>query len=229
VVQRPLRGPEGQAVVVLLTPSGALFDGDALRLEVTCGPGTDVTLTTAAATKLNRCDHFDIRFDLVAHVSEAAIFRYLPHELIPFRGARYQQRIELDLEGSAQASLLEVIGPGQSDEQFTYAELAFETNVVHAQTLIARERFTITPASMPQLHGHTHYGSLLAFGPDMDRSTAAEVNERLACGSHGVAGASALPSNGVGLKMLGDAAQTIRETLLCAVGLPRWLPALLPP
>jgi urease accessory protein len=229
VVQRPLYGPHGQAVVVLLTPSGALFDGDALNLQITCGPGADVTLTTAAATKLNRCDHGGIRFDVEARVSAAATFRYLPHELIPFRGTRYQQRIEMDLDDAARAWLLEVIGPGRTDEQFTYTELGFETNVRHTGALRVRERFTLTPASAAQLRGHTHYGSLLAFGPEMDRSAATLVNQRLACISHGVGGASELPGSGVGLKMLGGAAQTVREALLRAVGLPRWLLPLLPP
>src|SRR4051794_38393517 len=46
ILQRPLRGPAGQAVATLLTPAGALFGGDSPELEVCCEPGTDVTLTT---------------------------------------------------------------------------------------------------------------------------------------------------------------------------------------
>jgi hypothetical protein len=43
------------------------------------------------------------------------------------------------------------------------------------------------------------------------------------------AGASVLPRGGIGLKMLGDAAVTLRETLLQAGGgCPRWLTAILP-
>jgi urease accessory protein len=226
LIQRPLYGPDGEAVVVLLTPAGALFDGDAPRLEVSCEPGTDVTVASAAATKLNRCDRYRISFELEVHVVEGATFRYLPYELIPFRGTRYLQKILLDLRGDARAWLLEVVGPGASAEPFAYGGLDFETEVRQEDAVLARERFIMTPSNVDQMRGFTHYGSLLTFGSE----AAEEINARLACLSRrGIAGASALPGRGVGLKMLGHSAQTVRETLLEAAGVPGWLWAVIPP
>jgi len=230
VVQRPLRGPAGQAVLVLLTPAGALFDGDAPGLDVWCGEDTDVTLTTAAATKLNRCDRGQISFDVHLTIGRGATLRYLPHELIPFHAASYRQRIDVDLQDQANAWLLEVVGPGASAAPFSYTRLEFETNVRHAGALVARERFGVTPASAAQLRGHTHYGSLLVFGPGQDRAAAVALNERLACVPlPAVAAASTLPSDGVVLKMLGSTAQSVRDTLLASAGCPAWLTSMLPP
>ena len=169
VIQRPLYGPAGQAVVVLLTPAGALFDGDALRLEVRCEPGTDVTLASAAATKLNRCDRSCIRFDLDVHVSDGAVFRYLPYELIPFRGTRYTQTIRLHLQPDARAWLLEVVAAG-------HGRLDFDTQVRGPSALLARERFDLSASNVDQLRGYTHYGSLLLFGCEAAES----INARLA-------------------------------------------------
>jgi urease accessory protein len=227
VVQRPLYGPEGQAVVVLLTPAGALFDGDALRLQVSCGPGSDVTLASASATKLNRCERTHIAFSLDVDVSDGATFRYLVYELIPFRGTNYVQSIHLLLHGYAGASLLEVIGPGPTDDPFSYDRLDFETEVRQNGAVVVRERFVMARDSVAQLRGRTHYGSLLLFGAN---ASAEEANEHLAnlnCGD--VAGASALPNGGVGLKMLGHSAQSVRETLLGAAGAPAWLRSVVPP
>jgi urease accessory protein len=225
LVQRPLYGPGGQAIVVLLTPAGALFDGDAPRLQVWCGPGVDVTLATASATKLNRCDRSRITFELEVHVADGAEFRYLPYELIPFRGADYLQRVRVALQGAGRAWLLEVIAPGRTVEPFTYTKLDFGTEVRHEDTVVARERFVLTPSSAGQLRGRTHYGSLLVFGP-LD---AEQTNERMALARNGgVGGASALPGGGVGLKMVGFSAQQVRETLLAAQA-PEWLSAALPP
>ena len=230
LVQRPLRGPAGQAVLVLLTPAGALFDGDALRLEITCGQETDVTLATAAATKLNRCERSLISVEVEVHVAPGATFRYLPHELIPFQDTRYRQRIKVDLEGEARAWLLEVISPGASHARFTYARLEFETEVRGDGVRLARERFSLTPTSAEQLRGHTHYGSLLLFDSELDRGTAAAINERLACvPAREVAGASTLPTTGVVVKVLGGDAESVRDTLLTCVGCPTWLSSALPP
>jgi urease accessory protein len=230
IVQRPLRGPAGQAVLVLLTPAGALFDGDVLRLDVRCGEDTDVTLTTAAATKLNRCDRGLISFDVHLAIGRGATLRYLPHELIPFQGARYRQRIDVDLEDDASAWLLEVVAPGASEARFTYTSLDFETNIRHDGTRMARERFRVTPASAAHMQDHTHYGSLLVLGSAYDRAATAALNERLACVPlPAVAAASALPTHGMLLKMLGSSAQSVRDTLLTSAGCPAWLTSTLPP
>jgi urease accessory protein UreH len=222
LVQRPLHGPAGEAVVTLLTPSGALFDGDSVSLEVVCGPSTDVTLTSASATKLNRCEQGVIGFDLHADVAAGATFRYLPHELIAFGGTRYRQRITLDLWSDARAWLLEVVATS-----FAFDALTFETSIRHAATLAARERFSMTSSSISQLGGHTHYAGLFLLGPDLSRETAAEVG---ACvGQHAVGGASLLPSRGLVAKALGDAAEPLRRLLLAAARVPDWLVALLPP
>jgi urease accessory protein len=230
VVQRPLRGPAGQAVLVLLTPAAALFDSEALRLEVCCGEDTDVTVTTTAATKLNRCDRGQISLEVHLSIGRGATLRYLPHELIPFQGASYAQRIDVDLVDGASLWLLEVVGPGASAAPFTYTRLAFETNVRQHGSVLARERFVLAPESAAQLRGHSHYGSLLLFGPGYDRAAAAALNERLACApGPAQAAVSALPTHGVVMKMLGASAQSVRDTLLTAAACPAWLTSLLPP
>jgi len=225
VVQRPLRGPAGQAVVVLLTPAGALFDGDHVALAVECGPGCDVTLATAAATRLNRCDVGEIVFELEATVATGATLRYLPHEVIPFRAARYRQRLDLTLQPDACALLLEVIAPGRSGDPFAYRRLAFDTTVRLDDVVAVRERFEVATDVAARLDGATHYGSLLLL--DAGAVDARQASARLAAA--GVrAAASRLPAGGVGLKMLGHTALEVRAALLAAAACPAWLHALLP-
>jgi urease accessory protein len=211
-----------------LTPSGALFDGDAMHLEVTCAPGTDVTLTTAAATKLNRCPSAEIQFDCHVEVAPGATFRYLPHELIPFRAASYSQRLRVDVRDEASAWLLDVVSAGQTGAPFTYTRLSFETTLSRDGSVFARERMVMTPESARQLRGHTHYGGLFALGSPWTRARVSDVNRSLACDAP-LAGASLLPANGMVLKALDDAAAPLRAALLSAVDCPRWLHALLPP
>ncbi len=228
LVQRPLHGPRGEAVVTLLAPSGALFDGDAMHLEVACGAGTDVTLTTAAATKLNRCPSGEIEFECHVDVAPGATFRYLPHELIPFGGTRYRQHLSVDVQADARAWLLEVVSAGQSGAAFTYTSLSFQTTLSHNGGVVAGERMLMSPSTACQLRGHTHYSGLFALGPDWTRDRVLELSRRLACDVP-LAGASLLPAHGAVLKALHDAAAPLRTALLGAVGCPAWLHALLPP
>jgi urease accessory protein UreH len=228
LVQRPLHGPHGEAVVTLLTPSGALFDGDAMHLQVTCAPGTDVTLTTAAATRLNRCPSSEIQFDCHVDVAPGATFRYLPHELIPFGGTSYSQRLVVDVGDGARAWLLDIVSAGQTGAAFTYTRLSFESTLRHDGRIFARERAVMTPDTARQLRGHTHYGGLFALGSEWTRASVVDVNRQLACDAL-LVGASQLPAYGMLLKALGDAAVPVRAALLRAVNCPGWLHALVPP
>jgi len=221
ILQRPVRGPHGQAVLALLTPAGALFDGDVVELEVECEAGSDVTLTTAAATRLNRCDGDGIEVQMHVRVDDGATFRYLPHELIPFAGARYRQQIEVEVAPAGAAALLEVIGPGPSAAPFAYDALEFATSVCAAGRLSARERFSVSSRSVRQFGEWTHYGSLLALGVP----TLATVS----CAGPVQLAGSALPGGGVVVKALGSSAQALRAALvdrLCSID---WLHPLLPP
>jgi urease accessory protein len=218
VVQRPLRGPGGEAALVLLTPAAALFQGDHLRLEVTCDSRVDVTLTTIGATRVNRCDASDIRVNTHVRVGAHAKFRYLPHELIPFRGADYRQLLHVDMDSEAQVWLLEVIAPGGHEL------LHFETEVREGGSPVLRERFTLSGDCRGQLGAYTHYGSMLLCGAAYDRAWGTAINRQLA--SHSpelLAGGSALPCAGIGMKALGHSAQSVREALLEGAGCPGWL------
>jgi urease accessory protein len=206
VVPRPLHGPRGQVVATLLTPAGALFDGDGLDVEVSCDAGTDVTLTTAGASRLNRCDHSDIRVRMHVIVGPGAHLRYLPHETLAFAGARYRQSLELDLRVDARATFLDVIAPS------AHSTLRFLTRVSRDGVVHVVERFTF--------RGSRHYGSLLLLDAD-----SAAWREPPACG-----GRSALPNNaGFGVKALGTSAHALRQHMLGAAGLPAWLTPLLAP
>lgn len=202
LVQRPRRGPSGEAVVTLLTPAGALFDSDVVHLDVECGPCANVTLVTTSATKLNRCDAGTISFNMTVRAASGSTVRYLPHELIPFTGCRYHQRIDVELESDARVLLMEVITPGSSHAPFTYTQLDFTTNIFRERKLQVRERFTMTPRSSRQLGGHSHYGSLLVVPDQLQMTRCSSLSE--------------LPGGGSVVKLLGGSAQSVRSALLGA-------------
>jgi urease accessory protein UreH len=205
--------------MLLLSPAGALFEGDRVDLRVICGPRTCVVLTDAAATKLNACSSGEIDVRMRVDVGPGASFRYLPHELIPMRDARYRQTIELFLEADAQAAVLEVVGPGRSGQRFAYTQVELSLEAMHQGRPVVRERFRITQSGLADF---SHYGSMLLLGPSADQQAADRAAAALAqAGAYG--SASLLPEYGIGIKALGTSAHTLRGALLRSCALPAWL------
>jgi urease accessory protein len=221
LVQRPLRGPDGEAIVTLLTPSGALFGGDEIALEVQCHPGTRVTVRQVAATKLHRCENAPITVDAHVRVAAGASFQYLPFELIPFAETDYRQSISLHLEQGAQAVLSEVLTPGRLGEHFRYRQVSLRTEVYLEERLIVLDAQRIMPGRQdPQLllAGSTHVATLLLLAPDLSQHDAERLSGSI---THpGVQGAaSLLPAYGIGARLVGRTA----ESLLQAVAILRSL------
>ena len=72
-----------------------------------------------------------------------------PELFIPQAGCRYRQRAEARVEKGGEMMLIEMIAPGRaaSGELFAFAELDWQSNLFLGGDLIARERYTLTPAS----------------------------------------------------------------------------------
>ena len=214
-VQRPIYRPGGEAVVTLLTPAGALFAGDRVRLHIDCRPGARVIIRQVGATKLHRGEGMGIELEAEIRVAAGARFAYLPYELIPFAGSEYRQRLRLDLQEGAQALLTEVVSPGRLGEWFGYRRLELRTEawvgdrrvVLDAQRIVPTET---DPARL--LGGFTHFGTRLHLGAGLGQPDADHLHERLQ--QLGVTGsASVLPAYGVAARVVGTSADRLLRAL----------------
>ncbi len=214
-IQRPRVGPRGEAIVTLLTPAGALFDGDRIDLYVDVQPGARAMLRQVSATQLHRSTERGITFDLTLKVASGASCHYLPLELIPFAGADYRQTIRVDLDAGGEACLTEVVSPGRVWEHFQYRRLALRTEIRCTGELVALDAQQIVPGEtdMPTaLMGFTHFASLLHLGPSIGAADADRLHECLAvpgiCGS-----ASILPRGGISARAVGSSAHVLLQAL----------------
>jgi urease accessory protein len=210
-VQRPMRGPHGEAVVTLLSPAGALFGGDEITIEIDCRPGTRVILRQVSATKLHRCGNEPISVSAEIRVANGAYFQYLPYELIPFADTDYRQSITLHLQRGARAVLSEVLTPGRLGEHFRYRQISLRSQVQLDGKLIVLDAQRLVPARLDPrllLASYTHVASLLCLGPDLEQ----RVAERMSSGvcQPGVQGAaSLLPAYGIGARLVGYSAESL--------------------
>ncbi|WP_083975628.1 urease accessory protein UreD [Kitasatospora mediocidica] len=103
-IMRPLHfDPERPdlAITYLMSTGGGIVQADRLRMDLDCGPGSAVHLTTQAATKIHRMDA-DYATQLV-HLSAAedSYVEYLPEPTIPYRDSRFYQRTVITAAPSA--------------------------------------------------------------------------------------------------------------------------------
>lgn len=213
-VQRPTLGEHGQAIVTLLTPAGALFDGDAVQLDAEVRAGASVQLRQASATQLRPCQDSDgILVEMRVHVAAGARFSYRPLELIPFAGSIYCQRVHLALDDGAEAELTEVVGPGRLWERFAFRRLDLATEVLLDGQLILLDTQKIAPAEMDLsllVGGYSHWGTLLRFGPHVGAAEADALHQQIV--DRGVCGsASTLPRYGIGARALAYSADDLHR------------------
>jgi len=214
-VQRPRRGSQGEAILTLLTPGGALFSGDVIQLRVELRAGARVVLQQVSATQLHRCDSESIRLDADFHVAAGGWLRYQPMPLIPFAGSDYRQCIRVYLEQGAEARLMEVVTPGRLWEHFQYQRLVLRTEVFLDGRRIVLDAQRIEPAHTDcqlALGGRSHFATMLHLGDRVAGEEVERLHNRLA--DMGVRGsASLLPIYGVGARAIGSSAEELQRAL----------------
>jgi urease accessory protein len=84
-------------------------------------------------------------------VGEGGYLEYLPDQLIPFAGARFEQSTRVELGAGASLIWWDIIAPGRdaSGELFRYESLASSFELIAAGEPVATERWSILPHERP--------------------------------------------------------------------------------
>jgi len=212
----------GQAAELMVATLGpGLMGGDSLRLEVEAEPGTDVRVTSTAATRvLPRRDGRGAEAAIRLTAADGARLSYLPRPTILQAGAAYRQRIEVGLGRRALALVGDVVVPGRlaSGEAFAFAELDAGLAVRAADGgLLVAERQRLAPAELDPLAlgalpgGDVVLASLFVLAPGRDLSPLSDaIAERLPAS----AGLTALPNEaGLLVRALLPSAQAAEPVL----------------
>ena len=173
------------AFVYVQNPTGGVFAGDHLEMEVTAEVGARLHVTTQSATKLYRSEGAEAyqltRFTLAA----GAYLEHIPDPLIPQRGSRYRQRVVVDLDETATFIGAETIAPGRRafGERFTYALLDLTTEIRCRGRGLLAERLRFEPSrARPDrsgaLGGSDYLVTVIAIAPARDADTVIVAVER---------------------------------------------------
>ncbi|SES72656.1 urease accessory protein UreD [Nonomuraea wenchangensis] len=99
--------------VCVMSAGAGVLQGDRYRLDVTCGAGAAVHVTTQTATKVYRMEQ-DYGTQLVRlTVGPGGYLEYLPDPVIPFAGSRFYQRTHLTCDPGGTAIVAESMLAGR--------------------------------------------------------------------------------------------------------------------
>ncbi len=115
--------------VMLMSSGGGVLQGDRYRVDVSCGEGASVHLTTQGANRLYRMEQ-DYATQLVdITVGPGGYVEYLPDKTIPFGGTRYYQRIGVTAAPDATVVLGETLMAGRLARGERHAYTAYCSDV----------------------------------------------------------------------------------------------------
>jgi urease accessory protein len=149
-VVRGFQVPSGEMLAHIHNVSGGILDTDSLdcRIEVAAGARAQVTSTGATRVYRSRSSERVATQSISVTVGESGYLEYLPDQLIPFAGSRFEQTARVNLCPGASLIWWERIAPGReaSGEVFCYDSLASWFELFAADEPVAIERWNLTPS-----------------------------------------------------------------------------------
>ena len=212
--------PEAETVF-LQSPTGGIAQGDRHDIDIAVGEDAIAHVSTQSSTKVQsmNCNYAGSVARL--SVGEGGHLDYVPEPTIVHEDARLFQGLELELADGATAVLSDIVVPGRlaRGERFDFERFLSQVTVSGPDGLLFEDATHLAPAesdpTAPGVLGEfTVYGTLFIIAPDADTEALADdIHEAVADGE-ARAGASELPNGaGVGVRALGDRAETVQATL----------------
>jgi len=178
-VLRGFRTPSGETLAHVHNLSGGILDTDSLSWQVDVGPRAQAQVTSTGATRVYRSRWPDSRASqhVQVNVRSDAYLEYLPDQLIPFAGSRFDQTARVEIERGGSLIWCDRVAPGReaSNEIFRFAELTSHFELIADGQPVAIERWTLSPLvqrldSIARLGPFRHFASCYICQPGQPAS-----------------------------------------------------------
>ncbi|MFJ8344777.1 urease accessory protein UreD [Streptomyces sp. NPDC094153] len=212
-------------VTYLMSTGGGIVQADRNRVDIDCGPGTAVHLTTQAATKLHRMefDHATQVVNLTA--GEGSYVEYLPDPLIPYRDARFYQHTRVTADPTATVLLGETIAAGRlaRGERHACRLLFSDLEVTRGDELVAVDTVRLDPREPGSVTGpavfaaHDLMATLYVISPLAPAAQIADTLHEALLSTGPAFGVSVLPDDcGAWARILGSDPPAVARALRAA-------------
>jgi urease accessory protein len=134
------------ALIYLLNPTAGLMDGDGHLVEIHAGSGSRAVVTGQSATRIHPAVQSLSTQQWHVRVDAGAVLVVLPGPAIPFHGARYYQRVRIDLAEGAGLVWGDIwlagrYSRGANSERFQFEMLIQDFEAYRENRLVFRDRF----------------------------------------------------------------------------------------
>src|ERR1700732_1535500 len=112
---RGFKTQSGELLAHVHNISGGIFDSDSLDWRIDVAPGAQAQVTSTGATRIyrSRAPERMASQRAALSVGENGYLEYLPDQLIPFAGSRFDQSMRVQLAPGASLILWDNIAPGR--------------------------------------------------------------------------------------------------------------------
>lgn len=212
--------PDGAGLHMILAASApGIFGGDMFRQSIRLEPGARVRLTSQSALQVHPAsDRSGAQLLSVYHVEDDAELQCQWDPVIPFAGARLQQRVEIRIaeRGSVRWSDACMNGRQARGECWMFAELAHELAIWRAGSLEYLERYRLAPEQGALSRawvagGASYFGTVVASGRAVDAGIARRLQAELAALGGVNAAADALDPRLLLVRLMADAGVPFHE------------------
>ncbi|MDH6109647.1 urease accessory protein [Kitasatospora sp. MAP12-15] len=200
------------AITYLMSTGGGIVQADRLRMDLHCGAGSTVHLSTQAATKIHRMDADYATQQVFLTADEDAYVEYLPEPTIPYRDSRFYQRTVITVAPSATVLAGETVLAGRLAHGERNAYQVFAADLewrrpdgrLFALDTVRLEPHTTGVTGPAVLAAHDLVSTFYAVTPLAPAAEVADALHGALAGSGLLYGVSVLPADsGAWLRVLG--------------------------
>lgn len=206
--------------LMMMSSSPGVLDGDEYRIKIELAEGCSLQLQTQSYQRLfNMKKSASQRMEVCMDKGSSLCF--VPHPAVPHKSSDFVAVNKIYLAKECKLIWGEVLTCGRklSGEEFQYSRYQNLTEIFLNERLAVRDNLVIKPSiinvkAMGQFEGYSHQASLIYIDETADINTAiSEINQMLSGQEKICFGVSALPVNGVIIRMLGYKGEQLYKCL----------------
>jgi urease accessory protein len=202
--------------LMLMSSSPGVLDGDRYEMQIDVGAECSLALETQSYQRIFQMQSGATQLMTVS-MMRGSSFAYLPHPVVPHQHACFRARNKLFLNEDCSLIWGEVISCGRklNGEIFRFSLYHAITEIYKKNKLVVKENLLLKPTEMNlvsigQLEGFTHQATLLFLNEDVDTNELTKELLLALAEADGISfGVSALPVNGLIVRLLGHRAEQL--------------------
>jgi urease accessory protein len=211
----------GCAHLYIVNPTSGLVGGDRIESEITLEENAHAFITSPTATKVYRSTGEYSESTVDISLKRKAVLEYFPRHVIPFAGSMYRQNTRISMEAGSMLFFLEGFTTGRTvrHEHLGFREYISSTEIAYCGTPVVTDRFILDPemedyGALGFLESYTVSAALYIIfdEPSLVKGLVSLIEGRLSVREDISGGVSALPSNGVGARLLGNNVYSLEKT-----------------